>query len=106
MLDAVNTPLKIILFYLGISLIPQFLYFEISFLIRNRDNRPKLRESFMVGFIIGVALVVFWLNYGGGGGESGLVFIGISPIFISFFIITGLPIGLIYKKRNKSLFKC
>jgi uncharacterized membrane protein len=59
MLDGIDTPLKILLFYLGVSLIPQFLYFEISFLIRNRDNRPKLREGFIVGFIIGVALVAF-----------------------------------------------
>lgn len=105
MIEAIDTPLKVFLFYLGVSIIPQILYFEISFLVRQKGNNPKLFESVLVGLSIGIGLVIFWLNYGGGGGEGGLAFIGFSPIFVSFFVVTGLPIGLIYKTAKRSLFK-
>jgi hypothetical protein len=102
--EAINTPLKVFLFYLSVSIILQILYFEISFLIRKKDYKPKLLESFVVGLCIGIGLVIYWLNFGGGG-EGAIAFIVFSPIFVSFFVVTGLLIGLIYKTIKRSLLK-
>jgi len=104
MFDAIDTTHEVVLFYLGISIIPQFLYFEISFLIRNKNSRPQLYESVFVGFILGVATVAFWFVYGENRGEAGFGLIAFSPAIIGFFIITGLFVGYIYKWRKKSFF--
>jgi hypothetical protein len=94
--------IAVVLFYLGISIIPQFLYFEISFLIREKNNKPKLYESIIVGFILGFTALQFLLY--GRHGEAGLGVIASSHIVFIFFIITGLPVGVIYKWRKKSFF--
>jgi hypothetical protein len=103
MLDAIDTIQEVVLFTLGVSILPQFLYFEISFLIREKNNKPKLYESVIVGFILGFAAVGFLSE--AIGGEAGLAMIASSPMIIALFIITGLPVGVIYKLRKKSFFR-
>ena len=63
-----------------------------------------MTESLLVGLVVAVGIVAFWLNYGGGG-EGGLVFVALSPLFVIAFTIIGLAGGLIYKSRGVSLFK-
>jgi hypothetical protein len=101
--EVFNSQGMVIVFYLAVILVPQFLYFEISF--RARENyKPRMTESLLVGVVVAVGIVVFWLNYGGGG-EGGLVFVALSPLFVIAFTIIGLAGGLIYKSRGSSLFK-
>ena len=100
---AIDTLSEWILLTLAVSMIPQFLYFEISFLIRNKNNRPKLYESFIVGFILGFATIQLSLQLTSG--EAGLGVIASSPMIIGYFVITGLPVGVIHKLRKKSFFR-
>jgi len=104
MSDVINSQGMVIVFYLAVILIPQFLYFEISFLVRGRNDTPKITESLIVGLVVAVGVVAFWLNHGGGG-EGGLAFVALSPIFVLVFTLIGLSGGLIYKSRGVSLFK-
>ena len=66
MSDVINSQGMVIIFFLAVILIPQFLYFEISFLVRGRNDTPKITESLIVGLVVAVGVVAFWLNHGEG----------------------------------------
>jgi hypothetical protein len=52
---------------------------------------------------IGVIIVAVGLNTQGG--ESGIVFVAIAPVVLVLAAVSGMPVSLIYKRRNRSLFK-
>lgn len=85
------------------SMIPHVIYYEVSFLRKRDRYYPKIHESIILGLFIGIGFLVW--NFQGLHGESGLAFIAVSPFFIILFIVAGLPVAILYMRRNKSLFK-
>jgi uncharacterized membrane-anchored protein len=86
-----------------LSMILHILYFELSFLLREKRYRPKIYESVILGLLIGIGIVI--KNGRGLHGESGFGFIMFSPLVVIFFVIAGFPIAILYIRRNISLFK-
>ena len=96
-------PLLVILLAFSVAVIPQFVYFEISFLVRRRRKKPRFRECLAVSAAVSIGLLIYGLY--GGSGESELAFMGSVIGFTPIVFITGIPVLWVYQIRNRSLFK-
>jgi hypothetical protein len=61
MSDLIKPQGGVMVFYLLVILIPQFLYFEISFWARGKNYSPKMTESLLVGLLVSLVVVGYWL---------------------------------------------
>jgi uncharacterized membrane-anchored protein len=89
--------------YALLSMIPHILYFELSILLRGKRYQPKIYESVIIGLLIGIGTVI--KNTRNLHGESSFGAIMFSPLVVIFFVLAGLPIVILYIRRNTSLFK-
>jgi hypothetical protein len=96
-------PLLVILLFLSVAIVPPFVYFEISFLVKKTRKKPRLQECLGVSAALSAGLLLF--GQCGGQGESGLAFavviLGLTPIIF----VAGVPVLWLYQARNRSLFK-
>ncbi len=96
-------PLLLILISFSVAIVPQFVYFEISYLVTKNRKKPRLRECLSVSAAVSIGLLL--LGEYGWSGESGLGFIASLSYFIPIVFVTGIPVLWLYQIRNRSLFK-
>ncbi len=96
-------PLLGILLAFSVAVVPQVIYFEISFLVRKDRKKPRFSECFAVSAAVSIGLIMYGLY--GGNGESGLAYMGFAIGFTPIVFVLGILVLLVYRSRNGSIFK-
>jgi len=91
--------------YLLFGILLQFIFFELLLKIR-KQFKPKVMHSLPISFIGSLIIIIIALQQSSEGSEFASLFVyAMSPFIILFFVLTGLPVGFLYRQRQHSLFR-
>ena len=91
--------------YLLFGIVLQFIFFELLLNIK-KQFKPKIIHSLSISFIGSLISIITALRQSSGGSELASLFVhAMSPFIILFFVLTGLPIGFFYRRRQSSFFR-